>query len=927
MFRMNSFRAQHYGLFDDRTFDFGSRTPVTLLYGPNEAGKSSLRRMITAFLYGLDARNDPDDYASARGKIALTAELAQDGAVSEYLRRRSAKDSLSLQSGSGIAGFGMDGPGGLTRERFLQFWSVDPQALRDGTRTMLEGGAEAGLFAAATGLHDLDGRIAELEKSADAILGGGAAKKPLNLALKELGELRTAARGNAWSAAQFQALNDRIRAAEQEVADAQAGLAAHTGLQNDLARLDGLQQRIAARQEDTEKQQATLAAKLAEQGEVLRRLQLPEVPQDAFLAALPAFSQRLSAQVAELSRLQDALSGPEPDAPADDLAGADFSGFEHLRGGGEAEDALRRVQSELHRKQDDLKAAMTRYGLSVLPPEVTDKDGLMSAGEQLQQLVRQRERLAENVHTASDDLEAKFSAIPAKIQFRAEELRAQIAARRKARDAAQDELSAALASANSEAAGLALATAVRESQQADKAADDLIRAARQVAQADAAKVQADEAQVALAAAEAQLKQADDALQAAKVGWEQQLQASALPPVAPDELSQLLRTLPELQRQAQAVGEAQREVSAAEQALADFWNRAQALCAGADLLPARLTAWPWGQDAAGFCKTLSQTVDSLKQCQAAQQADIRNYTEQQQQRAGKTAELSRTLERASALISGAGLKSDNTAEGISWLSGQMAALWLVRQEIETAEPKRAQSMAQTQALQAEASALSEQLGERASEESRSGLQAQTDALHDRQIAAKTNLKDLVAEKGQRLRSQDSLKIATQIRQTEEKIADLAGQYQTLKLAAQQLKRAKAAFEQNHHQDRLAAVSGAFSALTDGRYENFFRADEQWFAGRREDGELAGVQVPHQLSAGTRTSLFLAMRLAFLAGETGGPPLILDDAFEELDDERAALAFQAITRSLPGRQVLYFTHHRHMADVAARALSDQVFCTEI
>lgn len=56
-----------------------------------------------------------------------------------------------------------------------------------------------------------------------------------------------------------------------------------------------------------------------------------------------------------------------------------------------------------------------------------------------------------------------------------------------------------------------------------------------------------------------------------------------------------------------------------------------------------------------------------------------------------------------------------------------------------------------------------------------------------------------------------------------------------------------------------------------------------------------------------------------------PLVLDDALITSDDERAANILQALRRFAEHGQVMIFTHHRHLIDVAYKALGDQAFVT--
>ena len=77
-----------FGKFSDASIDFGPRDQrVHLVYGPNEAGKSTLLRAIWAFFYG-DLRKTKDDYQHAitNLRIGMTLESAS-GEVVNWTRR------------------------------------------------------------------------------------------------------------------------------------------------------------------------------------------------------------------------------------------------------------------------------------------------------------------------------------------------------------------------------------------------------------------------------------------------------------------------------------------------------------------------------------------------------------------------------------------------------------------------------------------------------------------------------------------------------------------------------------------------------------------------------------------------------------------------------------------------------------------------
>ena len=49
-----------------------------------------------------------------------------------------------------------------------------------------------------------------------------------------------------------------------------------------------------------------------------------------------------------------------------------------------------------------------------------------------------------------------------------------------------------------------------------------------------------------------------------------------------------------------------------------------------------------------------------------------------------------------------------------------------------------------------------------------------------------------------------------------------------------------------------------------------------------------------------------------------PLVLDDVFMTSDDARASNVFRALAKFAEQGQVLVFTHHRHLMDIAAQTV---------
>jgi uncharacterized protein YhaN len=123
----------------------------------------------------------------------------------------------------------------------------------------------------------------------------------------------------------------------------------------------------------------------------------------------------------------------------------------------------------------------------------------------------------------------------------------------------------------------------------------------------------------------------------------------------------------------------------------------------------------------------------------------------------------------------------------------------------------------------------------------------------------------------------------------------------------------------HQGPLLDAGGAiFRTLTRGSFAGFSIAyderDEAKLTGLRPDGSVVAIEA---MSDGTRDQLFLALRIAAIesyAAEAEPLPFIADDLFVNFDDARAAAGIDALIGLGAGTQVLLFTHHRHLAELA-------------
>ena len=126
--------------------------------------------------------------------------------------------------------------------------------------------------------------------------------------------------------------------------------------------------------------------------------------------------------------------------------------------------------------------------------------------------------------------------------------------------------------------------------------------------------------------------------------------------------------------------------------------------------------------------------------------------------------------------------------------------------------------------------------------------------------------------------------------------------------------------------LKRAGELFAILTSGSFQTlqleFDEDDKAELTGIRQDGRRVAVA---GMSEGTMDQLYLALRVAAIEDylDHAEPmPFIVDDLFINFDDKRAAAGFRVLSELAKKTQVLFFTHHEHLLDVAHKALGPSV-----
>jgi uncharacterized protein YhaN len=153
-----------------------------------------------------------------------------------------------------------------------------------------------------------------------------------------------------------------------------------------------------------------------------------------------------------------------------------------------------------------------------------------------------------------------------------------------------------------------------------------------------------------------------------------------------------------------------------------------------------------------------------------------------------------------------------------------------------------------------------------------------------------------------------------------------QYVRLRLAAAVLSQAIERYREKNQGPVLTRSNALFSHMTLVSYQGirleFNEKGESVLVGVRPGGEIVPVE---GMSDGTADQLYLAIRLASLEAylEKNEPlPFIVDDILIQFDDNRAVAALQLLAQLSERTQVIFFTHHRHLVELAEKYLNGKV-----
>lgn len=181
--------------------------------------------------------------------------------------------------------------------------------------------------------------------------------------------------------------------------------------------------------------------------------------------------------------------------------------------------------------------------------------------------------------------------------------------------------------------------------------------------------------------------------------------------------------------------------------------------------------------------------------------------------------------------------------------------------------------------------------------------------------------LEARLAQGAREQRSIELALEESGLVERLADAVDRYLVDSCAARILADAQQRYERERQPDVVREAGRLFATMTGGRYQNLTVPLDE---GRIEAFDSrAAAHTSDVLSRGTAEQLYLSIRLGLIArlGEVGASlPVLMDDVLVNFDPQRREGAAQAIAQLAADRQIIFFTCHPETAAVFSRVAGE-------
>jgi len=183
MIRIRTLTLNRFGHFNEKSFDFGeydaSRPDFHIIYGPNEAGKTTIMKAYLRLLYGI-GKKEKYAFRHDRKNLKVSGTFDIEGKSRFFSRLPRGHDSvLQDDNGQVLPETSLQlHLGGLSEADYENFLCLDDESIEKGGQEIIESKGDIGrlLFSAAAGISDLSSVLENVKQKARELFHKGSGK-------------------------------------------------------------------------------------------------------------------------------------------------------------------------------------------------------------------------------------------------------------------------------------------------------------------------------------------------------------------------------------------------------------------------------------------------------------------------------------------------------------------------------------------------------------------------------------------------------------------------------------------------------------------------------------------------------------------------------------------------------------------------------
>ncbi|GAA5417068.1 hypothetical protein Pryu01_02129 [Paraliobacillus ryukyuensis] len=220
--RFDHLNLKAFGHFTDFELPFDNAKNFHILYGPNEAGKSTILRSVSNLLYGFPQQTT-DSFLHSNQKLRIGGQLRkQNGETLAFYRRKGRKNTALNEENEPLEEKEVQTfLDGMSEQQFTNMFALDHVRLRQGGESLFQSDGNVGesLFSAASGISELRDVLDELDNTARNLYLKSGSKPAINQAIKQEKELSKQISENQLKVQEWKQLEQNYSDGKKQIED------------------------------------------------------------------------------------------------------------------------------------------------------------------------------------------------------------------------------------------------------------------------------------------------------------------------------------------------------------------------------------------------------------------------------------------------------------------------------------------------------------------------------------------------------------------------------------------------------------------------------------------------------------------------------------------------------------------------------------